>query len=343
MLISIAILFEVAGCNGGSRGSDVVATVNGKKLLQSDLDRYYDQQLAGSQQKPEGAQADSLKLNIVKFMIDQEVVLQRAEKLGLLASDEEVDSKINELKAPYTEEEFQRKLKDQNLTLDELKREIRRQLTIEKVYNKEINSKINITDADITNYYNQHKSEFNLIEPLYHLARISVSAAPDPGLHNLKNDKAENDTQAKAKIQLILSRLLKGEDFATLASNYSEDQETGSNGGDMGFVSESSLKTSIDPGTRDAVSKLAPGQITGIIQVTDSNHRVAGYRIVKLIAKEPAGQRDLNDPRVQQSIREQMRQTREQLLRTAYHEVIIDQAKIDNYLADDILKKNGQK
>jgi len=48
MLISIAILFEVAGCNGGSRGSDVVATVNGKKLLQSDLDRYYDQQLAGS-------------------------------------------------------------------------------------------------------------------------------------------------------------------------------------------------------------------------------------------------------------------------------------------------------
>jgi len=344
VMLMAAVFLGMSGCNGGARGSDVVATVNGKKLLQSDLDRYYDQQLAGSQQKPEGAQADSLKLNIVKFMIDQEVVLQRAEKLGLLASDEEVDSKINELKAPYTEEEFQKKLKDQNLTLDELKREIRRQLTIEKVYNKEINSKINITDADISNYYNQHKSEFNLIEPLYHLARISVSAAPDPGLHNLKNDKAQNDTQAKAKIQQILNRLQNGDDFATLASNYSEDQETSSNGGDMGFVSESSLKTSIDPATREAVSKLAPGQITGIIQVSDPNtHRIAGYRIVKLIAKEPAGQRDLNDPRVQQSIREQMRQTREQLLRTAYHEVIIDQAKIDNYLADDILKKNGQK
>ncbi len=63
-MLMAAIFLGVSGCNGGARGSDVVATVNGKKLLQSDLDRYYDQQLAGSQQKPEGAQADSLIVNI---------------------------------------------------------------------------------------------------------------------------------------------------------------------------------------------------------------------------------------------------------------------------------------
>ncbi|PYX93571.1 MAG: peptidylprolyl isomerase [Acidobacteria bacterium] len=342
--VAAVVLFEMAGCTSGSHGSDVVASVNGKKLLRSDLDRYYKQQLAGAANQPEGAQAESLQLSIVKSMVGEEIILQRAEKLGLLASDEEVESKINEFKAPSTEEQFQRKLKEKNLTLDELKREIRRSLTIDKVYNKEINSKINVTDADISNYYNQHKAEFNLIEPVYHLARITVSSAPNPQLHNLKNDKAQNDTQAKAKIQQILSRLQNGDDFASLASNYSEDSEASSNGGDLGFVPESALKNNTDPATREAVGKLAPGQISPIIPLVDpATHRVAGYQIVKLIAKEPAGQRDLNDPRVQQSIREQIRQTREQLLRAAYQEVIVNQAKVENYLADEILKKNGGK
>ena len=104
------------------------------------------------------------------------------------------------------------------------------------------------------------------------------------------------------------------------------------------------MKNNTDPATREAVSKLAPGQISPIIPLVDpASHRVAGYQIVKLIAKEPAGQRDLNDPRVQQSIREQIRQTREQLLRAAYQEVIVNQAKVENYLADEILKKNGGK
>ena len=343
VLAAAVALLHVSGCQSGSHSSDVVASVNGKRLMRSDLDRYYKQQLAGAQNQPEGAQAESLQLSIVKTMIGEEIILQRAEKLGLLASDEEVESKINEFKAPNTEEEFQRKLKEKDLTLDELKREVRRSLTIDKVYNKEINSKINVTDADIANYYNQHKAEFNLIEPVYHLARITVSAAPNPQSHNLKNDKAQNEAQAKAKIQQILTRLQNGDDFASLASNYSEDSEASSNGGDLGFVPESAIK-GMDPAIREVISKLQPGQISPIIPATDpSTHRVGGYAIVKLIAKEPAGQRDLSDPRVQQSIRDQIRQTREQLLRAAYQEVIVNQAKVENYLADDILKKNGQK
>ena len=131
--VAAVVLFEMAGCTSGSHGSDVVASVNGKKLLRSDLDRYYKQQLAGAANQPEGAQAESLQLSIVKSMVGEEIILQRAEKLGLLASDEEVESKINEFKAPSTEEQFQRKLKEKNLTLDELKREIRRSLTIDKV------------------------------------------------------------------------------------------------------------------------------------------------------------------------------------------------------------------
>jgi peptidyl-prolyl cis-trans isomerase SurA len=63
--------------------------------------------------------------------------------------------------------------------------------------------------------------------------------------------------------------------------------------------------------------------------------------IVKLISKEPAGQRDLNDPRVQQAIRQQLRDRREQLLKAAYYESLRDDAKVTNYYAAEVLKDAG--
>jgi peptidyl-prolyl cis-trans isomerase SurA len=59
------------------------------------------------------------------------------------------------------------------------------------------------------------------------------------------------------------------------------------------------------------------------------------------VGKEPAGQRDLNDPRVQQAIREQLRERREQLLKSAYYEVVRNEAEVENYLAQDILNTSG--
>jgi peptidyl-prolyl cis-trans isomerase SurA len=64
---------------------------------------------------------------------------------------------------------------------------------------------------------------------------------------------------------------------------------------------------------------------------------------VKLIGKEAAGQRDLNDPQVQQFIRNQLRSQREQILRAAYDEVLRDNAEIHNYFAEGILKNTGTK
>ena len=73
--------------------------------------------------------------------------------------------------------------------------------------NKEINSKITVSDADISNYYAQHKTEFNLIETQYHLAQIQVTgvASQQPG--NLQGSKATNDAEAKKKIQALKNRL----------------------------------------------------------------------------------------------------------------------------------------
>jgi len=340
ILLSLAILGSL-GCREGRGGSDVMAKVDGRKIFRADVDKYYQNQTSGSEQQPSGEQVSTLRLNILDQLIETEILMRRAEKLGLLATDEEVERKLTEIKSPYTQEQFDQRLKDKRISLEDFKQDLRRSLTREKVLNKEITSKINITDQDISNYYNQHRAEFNLIEPQYHLAHIFVTPMPNPQVRNLQNSKAQNDADARKKIQMILNRLDSGDDFATLAMNYSEDTDTTSNGGDLGFTPESALNNT-DAATREAVMRLKPGQFSPIVPVMNpATKQVYGYRIVKLVAKEPAGQRALNDPRVQQAIREQLRDRREQLLKAAYYETLRDQAKIQNYYAQEILDKAG--
>jgi len=338
--VSAAVLLAtLAACNSQS-GGDVMATVDGRKIFRTDLDKYYDNNVASAQQAPTGEQATALRLNILHQLIDDEILMRRAEKLGLLATDEEVDRKYNEIKSPFTQEEFDKRLKDKKITLVDFKRDIRRSITVEKVMNKEVSSKISVTEQDISDYYNAHKGEFNLIETQYHLAQIMVTPVPNPQVQN-QNDKAQNEADARKKIQMIANRLDSGDDFATLAMKYSEDPETSGNGGDLGTVPESGLKGT-DPATRDAVAKLKPGNYSSIVAVVNPvNRQPVGYRIVKLVAKEPAGQREFSDPRVQQAIRSQLHDRREQLLKAAYYEVLRDSAKVENFYAKKILDSNG--
>jgi peptidyl-prolyl cis-trans isomerase SurA len=338
-LLLIAALLPSAGCNRG-HSADVVATVNGHAIMRPELDRAYTTQLGDAQQQqPTQEQADSLRLNLLRELIEREIIEQRAAKMNLTATNEEVDAKLAEMKAPYTEEQFQQKLKASNRTLDDVKHDIRSSLTINKLLTKEIDSKITVTDADVTNYFNQHKSEFNLIETQYHLAQILVTSVPSAQPANLQGSKATNDAEAKKKVQALKNRLDSGEDFGAIAMNFSERPETASNGGDMGFVAESQMHA--DPAVFAAVTKLKAGQITEILPLLDGQtKRPVGYAIYKLISREPAGQRDVNDPRVQQAIRQQLRDGRSQLLKNAYFEMLRDQAKIENFLAEQIFK-NG--
>ena len=242
LLLALFLLLLAGGCNKQENAGDVMADVNGKKILRSEVDKYYNNQTAGTPQPPAAEQAQSLRLSILRELIDNEIMMQRAEKLGLLATDEEVEAKFSEIKSPYTQEDFDKRLKARNITVDDFKRDLRRSLTVDKVLNKEIKSKINISDADVKAYYDAHKAEFNLVEPQYHLQQIVVTYRPDPRVHNLKNSKAQNEAEAKRKIQELMNRLESGEDFGTVAMNWSEDPQTASNGGDMGYVPESSLK-----------------------------------------------------------------------------------------------------
>ena len=322
-----------------------MATVNGKEVLRAELERNYKASAGDNPQQSSPEQSDIARLNILDQMIDYEILQQRAAKLNLAASDEDVNAKLTEVKARYTQEEFDKHLKDMGITLDDYKRELRRNLTSAKLLNKEIESKINITDAEINSYYAAHRSDFNLIEPRYNIAQIVVTpnASPQAANANLQNNKATNDADARKKIQALYSKLESGDDFAALAENFSEDPNTASNGGDMGFVFESQLKDNVE--VYDAISRLKPGQFTPVMPISQGaggSKRTVGYAIYKLTSREAAGQRALNDPNVQQFIRQQLRSAHAQLLRSAFFEVVRSQSQVRNYFAEEILKKGAQ-
>lgn len=340
LVVPVVLIVLMAGCSLKPSGDDVAATVDGQKIYRADLEKYYQSQTAGSSQPLSDEQATNLRLSILRELIENEILMHRAEKLGLLATDEEVDRKLTEIKSPYTVEQFNQRLQESKLSLDDFKRNIRRSLTAEKVLHKEVTSKISVTQQDITDYYNAHRAEFNLIEPRYHLAHILVTTTPDP---QSSANKARNEAEARKKIETVLTRIEAGEDFGSLAMAYSEDGATAPNGGDLGIIPESALKQT-DPATRDAILKLKSGQYTGVIPlINPATHQPGAFRIVKLIAMEPAGQRELSDPRVEQEIRTQLQDRREQLLKAAYYEVMRDQAKVENFYAQKVLAAAGSK
>lgn len=333
----------LSGCKK-AHSADVIASVNGHAIPRADLDRFYQTQQKSKQDpQPETPeQADSDRLAILRDLIDQEIIDQRAAKMNLTATSDEVDAKLTEMKAPYTEEVFQQRLHESNHTIEDVRRDLRRSITLDKLLNKEINSKINVTDAEVASYFNTHKADFNLVENRYHLAQIVVTGLPEQGVSNLQNSKATNDADAKKKIQTLKNRIDTGEDFGAIAANFSEAPQTASSGGDMGFPPESQLRQ--DPIAFAAISKLKAGETTDIIPMFagGGSKQVVGYYILKLISRESAGQRDLTNPVVQQSIRDQLRNTRSQLLKSAYLEMVRDQAKVENYLAEEIFTKGAK-
>ena len=341
MILGGALLAGMSGCHRPP-GPNVVATVNGKPIFRSALERNYEALLGNSPKKPSPEEADIQRLNVLHQMIEDEILQQRAAKLNLVASDEDVNAKLTEMKAPYTEQEFNKLLKEKHETLAQLKREIRRNLTVTKLLNREIESKINITDNEIRDYYNAHKAEFDFIEPQYHLAWIFVAASPQGQAGNVAGSPAVSEAQARKKIEELHNRLDSGQDFSAVAMQFSEDPNTSSNGGDLGFWPESQLKA--DSVAFAAISQLKPDQYTGVVPayqgVGPERHQI-GYAIYKLIAIEPAGQRQLGDPRVQQAIHDLLHERKRQLLQYAYFETLNDAAKVHNYLAQQILKQGA--
>jgi peptidyl-prolyl cis-trans isomerase SurA len=307
--------------------SDAVAAVNNHEILRSELERQhqvYRDNLKDSRQEISPEQSNIMRLAVLRQMIDSELLQQRAAKLNLVISEDDISAKLTEIKAQYTQEEFDKWLLQRHQTLDDLKSDLRKTLTQNKLINKEIESRVNITDSEIDGYYALHRADFNLTEAQFHLARIIVSGEPD----------------SKKRIQELQERLENGEEFAMVATGFSTDADSAPRGGDIGSVPESQL-----PDALREITRLKPGQITGILPFFGAGgpEHPTGYAIYELIARESPGQHQLNDPNVQQLIRQTLREGRSQLLRDAYFELVRDEATVRNYLAEQIVRTGAQR
>jgi peptidyl-prolyl cis-trans isomerase SurA len=347
-LARMALLFPAAamalamgtGCKQKAQPSpDVWAVVNGQEIKRDEVDKYYRTRVNPEGQEPSQEEALSLKLNVLDELINNEILLERAKKLNLEASDGEVEDKFTELKSPYTEDEFQRQLKERGVSVDDLKNDLRRQLSITKLLNHEVVAKITITDQDITDAYNANKAQFNIAEPRYRISEIVVTPRKELQIRNLKNDDATNEAEAQRKVKMLEDKLNSGADFAQLAMDYSEDMNSATMGGDLGYVPESALNQS-DPILKKAVMGMQAGQVSPPLAIQGKD----GPRIVilKLISRESPGQRNLSDPQVQQTIRDSLRNHKEQLLRAAYLTIARDESHVTNYLAQQIIESAGK-
>jgi peptidyl-prolyl cis-trans isomerase SurA len=133
---------------------------------------------------------------------------------------------------------------------------------------------------------------------------------------------------------MLVERLKGGADFADLAMDFSEDPQSGPQGGDLGFVPASALARVAAP-LREAVTKMQPGSINTV-------NVGANYTILALVSKEPAGQRDLNTPTVKDGIRDLLQTRKQELLRTAYIAAARADARITNYLARQVIDSQAR-
>ena len=332
----LANFFFTASCSSNtSAQDDVVARVNGKDIRTAELEKLFQNRLNSAEQRPSADEAQEAKLQLLNQMINDQILLEMASSGGLSATDAEVDVKFNEFKSQYTEEKFQELLKDQKMTVDEIRAELRRSITIDKLINKEITSKISVSEAEIKNFYDKNKESFNLPES-YHISHILVTPVADPELHNGKNDDAKSADEARTKASRLLREVQSGQDFSTIARDYSEDPSSAAAGGDLNFQPLQAIEN-IDPRLAQAVQRMKTGET--FPQVIETRF---GFHILKLLEKDAGGQKDLSDPRVQAQVRQVIFNRKDQTLKAAFSEIARNKATVSNFLAERILGSAGK-
>ena len=332
----IAGLLFTASCGSDSTASaDIVARVNGKELTAAQLEKQFQNRVNSAEQPPAPEETEDVKLQLLNQMINDEILTQMASAAGLNATDAEVDVRFNEFKSQYTEEKFQELLKQQKMTADDIRAELRKSITVDKLVNKEITSKISVTDAEIKNFYEKNKESFNLPES-YHIAHILITPVADPDVQNARKDDAKSADEARQKAARLLKEIQGGMDFATIAKDYSEDPTSGPGGGDLNFQPLQAIEN-IDPRLSQAVQRMKNGETYP--QAIETRF---GFHILKLLEKDAGGQKDLSDPRVQAQVRQVIFNRKDQTLKNAFSEAARNKATVSNFLAERILETAGK-
>lgn len=313
--------------------ADTWAVVDGRQISKDDVERAYRRTRDASQPLSD-EETLTAKLALLNEVIAQDILLAKARDLKIELPESELETAFADAKKNLDDQAFQQELARRSLTVADMREGLRRELLSQKVIDREILSKIAVTDQQVTDFFNANKAQFNIPEESYHIAQIVVTPGRDTQVNNGTGDDAATPQAAASKVQMLMERLKSGASFAELAMGYSEDPESAPRGGDLGFVGVSRLRQAPAP-LRNAVLGKTPGSVN----VATSE---GVYTIVLVAAHENAGQRDLSMPAVRERIVETLRGRRAQLLRAAYLTAIRSDAKVVNYLARRVVETQGK-
>jgi peptidyl-prolyl cis-trans isomerase SurA len=341
-LVVLSVLAAVLGASCRSApapaappavSADTWAVVDGREIRRDDVEKAF-RRVGDGAQTPSGDEALTAKLGLLDDLIIQEILLAKAGQLKIEVADTEVDAAFAEAKKNITDDAFQQELTRRNLTAADMRDGLRRQLLAQKVIEREVGSRVAVTDQEVNDFFAANRTQFNVPEDAYHLAQIIITPVRDAQLANRTGDDATTPQAATAKVAMLMERLKGGASFADLARDYSEDPESAPRGGDLGLVPLSAVKQAA-PALRDAVLKVSPGSA----RVVSQN---GAHTIVFVVAFERAGQRDLSQPEVRQRITDTLRARKEQLLRTAYLTAARTDADVVNYLARQVVESQSK-
>ena len=336
LILSAVVL---AGCaTGGAPSNDtmVAATVNGRNIMLQEVERAVNRQAGGNPSALSQLQLAQARLTVLDELVKREVLFQRAEREKVLPTEAQIDGAIAQQKEQtgMTQEDFEKGLKAQNMSMETLREEARKTLAITALQDK-YSGKITISDREVEDFYNSNRQSFKN-ERGVAIAMIMVDPADNAGTGIA--DDAKNDADAKLKIDNIYQQLQGGADFATVARAKSEDINSLRGGGDIGFATEEDLRTNGFP--PELISNFF-----GSMQVGDytspSNFRGKWY-IFKLAEKRLQTENlTLDSPGVRQQITQGLTNQRKQILNAALLEVAINEARIINNLAANMINNPG--
>lgn len=333
--VVLALSLAAGACTTASN-EETAAKVGSRDITLKQIDAVIKQQLDASNvaAAPLGsAELVAARLSVLSNLIQEEVLFLKAQKENLVPDDGKVSQEIERRKqaAAFTEDQFQNQLKQAGLTAADYKEQVRKELAITALNDREKARVKAPSEDEIKKYYEDHKAEFVADRG----ALISMIVT-DPANNGVAAD-AVGDTAAEQKIKSIHETLKAGRDFATVAAQASEDFSRNQRGS-IGFASEAQLKQSFAtrPEIPQRLMSMSPGQYTEPLKDNLSGK----WYIFKLDDKrEQAQDLTLENENVRRSIVDTITQQRQQVLLNALLMVAMAETTIKNYFAERIVQK----
>jgi parvulin-like peptidyl-prolyl isomerase len=255
-IILLSVSF-CAGC-GGKKTENVIALVNGAAINESDFNKKVasailqnvpDQNIQGLSEEKKKA----IEKVVLNSMIDQELKYQSAKGKGYSAAPEEIEKELGNMKAQFaSEKDFQDQLNIRGLDIEELRDNINRSISVEKYIDKEIREKIEVGDNEVMNFFNDNKDKFYR-EASVRLKQIFVQVPRDA--------EKEKEEIKKNLMENIRARINKGENFSSLASEFSEDN-TRTSKGEMGVFKKGQLVEELE----NTAFSIPKGELSPVIR-----------------------------------------------------------------------------